>query len=151
MWSFHFIPTWLSAALKHRCRPPVPSCSICSRRWASQAQSDLFHFPAITPVSVSNLYLLWVEPSAPHSITSLFYSSTYVPLTRLSIKAANQANTRRHAKSRTQSCSGLCFRRTVSGVFLHALPRPRTLCASFLDFIFLNNVRKRSTTRHRLQ
>lgn len=147
MWSFHFIRPWLSAALKHRCRPPVPSCSICSRRWASQAQSDLFHFPAITPVSVSNLYLLLVEPLAPHSITSLFYSSTYVPLTRLSIKAANQANTRRHAKSRTQSCSGLCFRRTV---FLRALPQRWTLGASFLDFFF-NNVRKRRTTRRRLE
>lgn len=28
MWSFHFIPGWLSSALKHCCCPPIPSCSI---------------------------------------------------------------------------------------------------------------------------
>lgn len=28
MWSFHFIPRWLSSALKHCCCPPIPSRSI---------------------------------------------------------------------------------------------------------------------------
>lgn len=59
MWSFHFIPLWLSRALKYWSSLSITSCSIAGSLCSS------FPSPSYnTFFQISSLYLVWAKPSA---------------------------------------------------------------------------------------
>lgn len=83
MRSSHFIPGWLSSALKHCYCPPIPSCSIAAGielHWPVEICSCcLYVFFPPSPMAAC----MQAESSAPSSITSLFRPSSCVPCSGL--------------------------------------------------------------------
>lgn len=73
MWSFHFIPGWLSGALKHWCCPPIPSCSIAG----GTGFIDLYRS---VPVPCDNSSLNFQSLSAVGQTfsTSLYYFASFL-------------------------------------------------------------------------